>query len=609
MVISFHDYTSFIGPNGAGKSSILHSLEWFFDKRELTDKDINFSSDAEGCSVSLTFEHLLPHEKHLLGRFGRGDCASFRRYFDMETGKSSYTGSVLCGPGFSNVLAMTRAPEYRPAYEDLKKRFPALKHFDTPPNKSEIEDALLAWEAEPANRHQLVTIDDEPADRVFETDGAIFQLVHFLLIDGAMDISSELSGGTKTSLLNVLTDRLISTAKNSAVADWESANSDALQQLMTATRTAVNEAVREQTQRINSSLSRYIPGAIVEFEPSTSNVAVQTSTSISTRLRMGNGVAQEVSIQGHGTQRAVIMSMVEAIHSQFPDHGETSPLVILAAEEPEIYQHPVRARSFARTLSALAKQEQFQVIIATHSSHFVSADFIDSLRFVRNIEGVTDVASSSAWTLSKIRNKHIEETREWLYKEVPASFTDAFFGSMIVLVEGDTDTELLTEAADFLQTPFDHFGIVCIDANGKKNIPMYRDVLASFRIPIFVIVDGDYYDDTDPRKTVEQITSYRNQTEACVRDLKLLDENNASLYVYGQVSWCSDGFAFYQTDLETELESWPSYLEAKERVNKRNDAKNAYRYRRATREAKAHDMPVFLRTLIQSIIQKAQLPT
>ena len=57
--------------------------------------------------------------------------------------------------------------------------------------------------------------------------------------------------------------------------------------------------------------------------------------------------------------------------ARLKDALDSLPSTIVAIEEPEIYQHPVRARAFARTLVELSTQPAIQVVLATHSPYFV----------------------------------------------------------------------------------------------------------------------------------------------------------------------------------------------------------------------------------------------
>ena len=67
------------------------------------------------------------------------------------------------------------------------------------------------------------------------------------------------------------------------------------------------------------------------------------------------------------------------------------PTLILAIEEPELYQHPIRQRHFASVLLKLAGGDivgvtkQTQVLYCTHSSLFVGIDRFDQLQLLRKV--------------------------------------------------------------------------------------------------------------------------------------------------------------------------------------------------------------------------------
>src|SRR5688572_12065347 len=56
--------------------------------------------------------------------------------------------------------------------------------------------------------------------------------------------------------------------------------------------------------------------------------------------------------------------------------------MILACEEPELYQHPPQARHLADVFVQLA-QSNNQVLVTTHSPLFVSGDGFENVRLVR----------------------------------------------------------------------------------------------------------------------------------------------------------------------------------------------------------------------------------
>jgi predicted ATP-dependent endonuclease of OLD family len=284
-------------------------------------------------------------------------------------------------------------------------------------------------------------------------------------------------------LLNVLTTSLIDSARSQTIDRWRKGHETALTELRSSTREAVHSAIESRSNSINASLSRYVNRSKVVLEASDPDVEVRYPTTITASISGSNGTTLPVSNEGHGLQRAVAMSMIEALHADEVSTDEATKTIILAAEEPEIYQHPVRARAFAQSLKVLAENAGFQVAIATHSPAFVSYQFMESLRFTRMLNGTTCVKYSSVSHLADIQGKHVETTREWLSKEVPKSFTEAFFADLVVLVEGPTDEALIPELANLLGIPFEHRGIVSVAAESKSSLAQYNMLLAAFGRP------------------------------------------------------------------------------------------------------------------------------
>ena len=155
-----------------------------------------------------------------------------------------------------------------------------------------------------------------------------------------------------------------------------------------------------------------------------------------------NSITTDVSRQGHGVQRAVI-AMLQAL---VPDHealetGDDSTYnrtLLLSIEEPEIYQHPIRARSFARVLTTLAARADVQVIVATHSPHFVRPEHYPAIRRMSICNGSSTLRRSTYSALAVSTAGRDSYVRQVAEKHLPSSFSEAFCKS-VVLLEGQTD--------------------------------------------------------------------------------------------------------------------------------------------------------------------------
>jgi len=87
---------------------------------------------------------------------------------------------------------------------------------------------------------------------------------------------------------------------------------------------------------------------------------------------------------GEGTRNLLILALLRSYAVTLRQSGEQLS-GILAVEEPEIYLHPQAQRNLFRILREIA-DSGIQVIISTHSSHFVDTEFFDSIGLVRKVD-------------------------------------------------------------------------------------------------------------------------------------------------------------------------------------------------------------------------------
>ena len=145
------------------------------------------------------------------------------------------------------------------------------------------------------------------------------------------------------------------------------------------------------------------------------------------------------------------------------------PTLILAIEEPELYQHPARQRHFANVLLKLAGDKivgvarRTQVLYCTHSPLFVGLDRFDEIRLLRKISSeeinrpkMTKVSSA---TLTQVAEKIWEAwgrpssrftadtLRPRLHSILTPWMNEGFFADVVVLVEGEDDRVAIAAVA------------------------------------------------------------------------------------------------------------------------------------------------------------------
>lgn len=606
-------YTAFIGPNGAGKSSILYALEWFFGGRGATSDDLSWECPDISFEVTVTFTDLSATATTLLGKFGRDGTATFTRRYDTLSNNATYWGRALSGPGFHEVLNHTGIGNVRTAYKALQDRMPELRELTGTFSMADIEASFDAWESDAQHRDRLEALEAVDARHVFAAGGPMSQLAQFVLIKGSTDLSIQLdASGGRASTLNILTEKLVTVAKQEALAGWKERHSSDIDELERLTEQSVESATTEHQAKMNTALKRYLPEAEVQLRSSSAKVTITNDAPITTKIRFANGEAQDIASQGHGTQRAMMMAMVQSLAETNRPRDNQGALLLIAAEEPEIYQHPVRARYFARALSQLAEREGSQVLVATHSPYFVRPEHIRSLRKVRLQGAASSITWTSAKSIAAKLGKTDHEIAKKMEKEIPGIFSEGLFAHSVVLVEGDTDKAILEEIADHLDQPFDAAGVTIFPVGSKTNFRFYYELLASLAIRTFVIFDGDFlaadsrYPNDHAKREAAQ-ASHQLQTMDCLSLLNLVDsDGNPTAFAFGGPSWIGDAAVALHDCIETEVKTWASFCSEMQQLHANLDGKNAFAYRLAAQRAQPDEIPAFLTDMVDAIHRHAR---
>ncbi|MBI4529540.1 MAG: AAA family ATPase [Deltaproteobacteria bacterium] len=184
---------------------------------------------------------------------------------------------------------------------------------------------------------------------------------------------------------------------------------------------------------------------------------------------------------GEGVQNALVLAILKAFEERRKQGA------ILLIEEPEMFLHPQMQRSLYKTLREIAKTNQ--IIYTTHSPHFISIPEYNEVVIVRKGMDGTQVRCSNLPTDAKRREK--------LIKELDPERNELFFASRLLLVEGDTEKLALPEYAKRLNLDLDRAGATIVEVGGKRNLPEFAQIAASFEIPTGIVYDEDSSDFND----------------------------------------------------------------------------------------------------------------
>ncbi len=205
----------------------------------------------------------------------------------------------------------------------------------------------------------------------------------------------------------------------------------------------------------------------------------------------------KVQRQVNGTQRNYIMALLMVSASYDFTEMQT---VIIACEEPELYQHPPQARILANALYSLASN-QAQIIVTTHSPYFVSAKMFENVRVIRRSQGRH--SKSYQWSIdencalvAKAKGERAigsQAARAQINQFLQPEINEMFFAPGVIFVEGEEDRAIIERYFHLTRkhTEFLAKGLHIVPTNGKGNMINALSIARGFEIPFYAIFDGD----------------------------------------------------------------------------------------------------------------------
>ena len=307
LTLDIDDYTALVGPNGSGKSSVLYALDWFFNGGTLSEDDFHSSvaggsldqDESTDIDVEVTFGNLTTKDREILGSYGRGEKARFRRIWSRLDSKEKMIGNSRQGPGFAAIRAAPTVVEMRTLYKEARSHHPTLADVTT---KADILEQLASWESEAANASLLEEVEASDATHMFGFDGehTLARRMRLILVPASSVIADQVSTSGKSSAVVRLIGALMSEAVAAARAKWESDNEDQLSKLSEEIEAGVKQSTKLQAERVNQTLVDLVPRATIDFVPEIPSWSVKSDTSIQTDVVI-NGQRRDVGRQGLGS--------------------------------------------------------------------------------------------------------------------------------------------------------------------------------------------------------------------------------------------------------------------------------------------------------------------
>lgn len=567
--------TAIVGAGGTGKSSFLHAIDWFFNGNDLDDRDVGLMERP--VSVTVTLSELDALDRGALGRWATGDQIVLRRQ-RAPSGAISFEGQSPVYKDFDAIRSLTKAVDRRKAAREYIEAHGATIGLSLPPsNTAEAFDrALSEWETCNPERCEERWVDASELLQVPQT-GGIGGRIDFVLI-GISDSAEQTLQPSRGSALSVLLDS--ATSRDASIEDRVAAiQQRAVKEIQELVGGAREDGLEAAAAAITARVQEYVAEASVRLrtvvEPGRPPAA-----GVEVEIVDPGGHATDASRHGHGLQRAVVIGTLhEMADWRRKRRGIDStglPRLILAIEEPELYQHPLQARALAEAMRALAEatpgdDHSVQVLYTTHSPHFTRPALVEGVRLFRRSRGRP--TSSSAIDLTRVSSKLLEigiddNDDVGAHRILSTALAEAVFARGVVICEGPSDAAFVG-AVGRLYGGFDRDGIAVISTGGKSFMPLTGTLLADLDIPTFAVFDAD----GNIRARMEAKGRSEQDVDATESNTAAMNTRLLGLFDTTSEEWPARGVrdrcAIFADELEVDVhDMWPDLKAIKDTVVK-----------------------------------------
>ncbi len=592
VTIPFDSVTTFIGPNGTGKSTVLRALDWYFNGKpnSLTEQDCSFGVTGEDIEVQVTFTDLTEKDRNELGKYTPAGVTTFtawkRRGCD---GSESLSANSKSYAPFNAIRGKGSAADKKAAYNELRASdsslgLPAWGNVDA------AIQALTTWEAD--HTDQLVEAPEFLQTNFFgfNSGGKMSGLFDFVLVTADLRASEESIDG-KSSIIG----RILEHSVDRAAADEAIANiveeSRAKQQKVYEEK--FKAQLETMTTQLNAVVASYSPGRAVTVSPA--DVELRAPRTRFDVAVLDGTTATTVERQGHGFQRTLLISALQLLAQSGAASAEG--VICLAIEEPELFQHPIQAQTFAKVLRSLAEDagKRIQVTYATHSPYFLEARHFDQIRRLTRSSDEIPMVTVYFATLADVKARldgvlSPDTVDRQLDGCVANQLAVTLFAHRAFLVEGTTESSVFYGIGD--RNSFGSLeaaGVSIVPVGCKTSIPLAHAILTLIGIPAYALFDADGGFEArakDSGKPQEKIDKERKSHIAA---------NRMALKYFGRTeedfpsATVADEVAIFEDHIEAFLSAnWTEWITARSDVEAAAGitlAKNSLAYRMATLQA------------------------
>ncbi|KJJ95391.1 hypothetical protein UB44_19940 [Burkholderiaceae bacterium 26] len=506
--IHVDDHTCLVGANGAGKSTVLCALNVFFRETQNVSTDLTTlqAEDFFAKNTKVPVEIIVEFSD--LNEDAQKDfSAYFRQGVLTVAAKAVYDESTLSAPvkQYGQRLAMQQFAPYFRALSDgalvaelkgiygvIREKFTDLPAAST---KDGMAAALQEYEAARPDACELIPSEDQFYG-VSRGANRLAKYIQWVYIPAVKDASEE-QAEAKNSAFGRLLARAVRSKVNFAeeLKIISGAAQEKYKELLEKNQFAL-DGITESLGRRLSEWAHPEAGLKVQWQQDPKR-SVQVEEPLAGVLAREGMFEGQLTRFGHGLQRSFLISLLQEL-AEIEGGG---PTLVLGCEEPELYQHPPQARHLSNVLRTLSGKGS-QVLITTHSPHFVSGAAFENVRLVRRIpkspKSVVKRYSYEAYADAFAAAKGQKAMRPQgamakVNQVLQPALNEMFFAQRLVLVEGLEDVAYV-HAWLTLSERWDQFrarGVHIVPVQAKHALLQPLLIAKGLEIPVFVVYDSD----------------------------------------------------------------------------------------------------------------------
>jgi energy-coupling factor transporter ATP-binding protein EcfA2 len=559
-VANLYPYTCIVGPNGAGKSTILCALNIFFREVEnsptnvtaLVSEDFYLHDVKERIEITVTFVDLSVEAHEDFKDYVRQGklVVSAVAEFDASTGAAQVKqfgqrmGMEKLKPFFKAYGDGASAADLKAIFEDVEKNDPAIAALKLKKTKDGIYEGLKLYEASKPDECVLILSEDQFYG-VTRGANKLSKYVQWIFIPAVKSASDEQSE-TRSGALGKLLARTVRAKMDfgSEVDLLEKQARERYQKMLDDNKAILDDISLSLQRRLTEWAHPEASIRVIWESDSTKSVRVEQP--LAGILAGESGFEGKLARLGNGFQRSYLLALLQELATTDDSNG---PTLILACEEPELYQHPPQARHLAGVFEKLA-DDNSQIIVTTHSPYFVSGNNFESVRLVRR-EGESLCATIHQYSYVELAARFASVVGEPLKTQTAAAaklhqalqpaLNEMFFTQRLVLVEGLEDVAYI-HAWLVLTGKWQSYrrsGAYIVPANGKSEMIRPAIIAQGLQIPVLAVFDAD----GDKIAKPEERTRHHRDNTALIRIFGGDDSNlfpTGILWLDNLVIWPSD---------------------------------------------------------------------